>query len=165
MVVYYGKKTSEGIQPSFCIDVEEEMIKRVPERDLAIITTNALPALFKDIRKFFFMNKDAESVGPAFYSIPMPDGTRRDVDVFGVQRLQFGGFVGDKGGIDMKSLTGKVSEPTVSGDCGSPLIISTPYGPVVAGIHCAYNPATGHSFAAPIFHDDFDQSRYEVKLV
>ena len=158
MVVYYGKKTSEGIQPSFCIDVEEEMIKRVPERDLAIITTNALPALFKDIRKFFFMNKDAESVGPAFYSIPMPDGTRRDVDVFGVQRLQFGGFVGDKGGINMKSLTGKVSEPTVSGDCGSPLIISTPYGPVVAGIHCAFNPATGHSFAAPIFFDDFDQS-------
>nr|ULF99923.1 MAG: hypothetical protein [Marnaviridae sp.] len=155
LVIYLGSKSVEGICPTVTFEVCEDMISRVPERDLAIITTLALPALFKDLERYFFVNQQAESVGPSFYSIPQENGERSEIDVYGVTRQQMNGFVGARSGINMKALVGKSSTPTVAGECGSPLIIVTAHGPIIAGIHCAYNAHLGVTHAAPIYATDF----------
>lgn len=155
MTIYLGKKSEEGVTPKFLVDVEPAMIRRIPERDLAVITTLAMPCLFKDISTWL-PKKTFSSVGSSFYYIPDVSGTAREIPVFGISRLYLGGFVGARDGISMQSLAGTPETTTLGGDCGSPLIIQTGHGPVIAGIHCAFNATTFVTHAAPIFYDDFE---------
>lgn len=155
MTIYLGKKVTEGVVAKFVVDVEPSMIRRVPERDLAIITTMAMPSLFKDISAFL-PKKSFSSVGPSFYYVPQPHGESKEIPVIGVSRAHLGDFIGSRAGVDMQSLVGRPQEKTLGGDCGSPLIIQTGFGPVVAGIHCAFNEARFITHAAPIFYEDFE---------
>lgn len=155
LTVYLGRKAPAGIQAKFVIDVEVGMIRRIPERDIAIITTLAMPALFKDISTFL-PKRTFTSVGPAFYYIPQLDGEAKETPVIGIQRAHMGEFSGSRSGVDMQALCGTPQELTQGGECGSPLIIQTGYGPVLAGIHCALNEHKLLTYAAPIYYEDFD---------
>lgn len=155
LTLYYGRKVQEGVQSKIVVEVEASMIRRIPERDLAIITTMALPALFKNISSHF-AKKSCTAVGPSFYHVPGKMTPARTVDVIGVRREFLGGFAGDAGGVNMQALTGTVSVATQAGECGSPLIVTTPFGPIIGGIHCAYNAYSRSSHAAPVFYEDFE---------
>lgn len=148
-----AKKT--GVVGSCEVCVTPRMVEVIPERDLAIITTHALPAHFKDISRNL-PRKSNESVGPAAYYIRGENGKVDMKNVAGVQRTRFTGFVGDKGGVDCLGLTGTPDVPTVAGECGSPLVINTPYGPIIAGIHAAYDTARRLTHAVPIYYEDFE---------
>lgn len=147
-----AKKT--GLVGSFEVCVQPGMVRIIPERDLVIVTTHALPALFKDISKNL-PKRGNESVGLASYHTRQEDGTIALNGVVGVQRVWFCGFVGDRGGVDCFAITGTSERPTLSGECGSPLVIKTPYGPIVAGLHAAFDKAHNRTFAVPIFYEDF----------
>lgn len=45
---------------------------------------------------------------------------------------------------------------TVSGDCGSPLITFTSYGPVIMGIHSAAKVSLGRAFCSKLYKEDID---------
>lgn len=154
ITVFYGKQLQTGLNPKFVVDVEPCMIRRIPERDLAIVTTNALPALFKDI-SCYFPKESFDHEAAAFYYVPNGRNCE-EIAVIGIQRQEFHGFIGDRGGINMQAYVGKPISPTYAGDCGSPLIMHTSYGPVIVGIHCAYLAMSGTSYAAPIHHSDIE---------
>ncbi|APG79000.1 hypothetical protein [Changjiang picorna-like virus 1] len=146
-----------GVVGAFEVCVTPGMVRIIPERDLAIITTNAMPALFKDISKNL-PRLGNESVGESTLLIKGEDGTVVDLSVSGVRRSPFFGFRGDRGGVHCEALFGQPEQPTVPGDCGSPLIINTPYGPIIAGIHAAYDTVGRLSIAVPIFYEDFEHA-------
>lgn len=153
ITIYLGAVVNEGIQSSFDIEVSPEMQRRLPKSDQVIVTTMALPSLFKDIRKNF-PKKDFQFQGPCFYLIPKKDGEREQVPVTGVVPRLLTGFTGSRGEVHMMAYTGRPERPTVHGECGSPLVMQTPHGPVIVGIHCAYNVAYNHTHAAPVFFED-----------
>lgn len=154
MTVFFHKKTKEGPQAKFVIELEESMITRHELRDIAIVRSMAIPALFADISKNL-VRKTFSSVGASYYHIPQEDGNALELPVFGARKHPLTGFQGSRSGVNMQAYAGRPQEPTKSGDCGSPLVMSTGHGPVIVGIHCAYNPVIGSSFAAPIFYEDF----------
>lgn len=150
-----GKKT--GVCGSFEVCVTPRMVRIIPERDLAIITTHSIPALFKDISKNF-PKRGSESVGPSSLIIKKKDGTIEEKNLAGIFRCPFRGFRGDRGNVNCNALMGYPEEATEAGDCGSPLLIETPYGPIVAGIHAAYDTLNHNTIAVPIFYEDFQHS-------
>nr|ULG00009.1 MAG: hypothetical protein [Marnaviridae sp.] len=148
-----GKKA--GVSGSFEVCVNPRMVRVIRERDLAIITTHAIPALFKDISKNL-PRKGSESVGPSCIIIKNRDGTILEKNLAGLFREPFYGFRGDRGGVNCEALLGYPDEPTQAGDCGSPVLVETPYGPVISGIHAAYDTVNDNTIAVPIFYEDFE---------
>lgn len=153
ITAYLFGVAKEGVQSSFDVVVSPEMIRRMPDNDLAVVTTMALPALFKDIRKSF-PKRGFQFQGPCFYIVPKEDGEREQLPVIGVVPRHLTGFAGSRGPVNMMAYTGKPERPTVYGECGSPLVMQTPHGPVIVGIHCAFNVSYCHSHAAPVFYED-----------
>lgn len=145
----------QGVVGEFEVCVTPGMVRIIAERDLAIITTHAIPALFKDITKNL-PRLGNESVGESVLLVKGEDGFVADVSIRGIQRRGFYGFKGDRGGVDCQALFGQPEYPTVAGDCGSPLVIKTPYGPIIAGIHAAYDTVALTTIAVPIFYEDFE---------
>lgn len=153
MTAYLFGVAKEGVQAAFDVVISPPMIRRVSEKDLAVVTTMALPAMFKDIRKNF-PRKDFEFEGPSFYVIPKATSEREQVQVFGTTRRPLTSFEGSRGPVNMMAYTGRPERPTIYGECGSPLVMQTPHGPVIVGIHCAYNVAYNFSHAAPVSYED-----------
>lgn len=164
MQVYLtGKKP--GVVGSFEVCVTPRMVKIIPERDLVIIRTHALPAYFKDISRNL-PRKGNQSLGVADYIIRSKEGPATMIEVVGVFQAPFQGFLGDRGGVDCYAYYGYPDIPTKAGDCGSPLIIDTPHGPIVAGIHAAFDTVARSSIAVPIYYEDFEhEPMVEVGVV
>ena len=156
MQVYItGKKP--GTTGVFEVCVQPRMVRVIRERDLAIITTNAIPALFKDISKNL-PKMSNESVGDSILFIRKKDGYIWDNHIAGIKRLPFDGFRGDRGGVNCMALMGHPDMDTESGDCGSPLVINTPYGPIIAGIHAAFDVVAHMTIAVPLYYEDFEHA-------
>lgn len=153
--VFVGDSTKEGVKPSFLIELVEEMITRHADRDIAIIRTMAIPALFKNIQSNL-VNRSFSSTGPCFYALREENGEDGELEVYGVRRHQLSALLASDTNrkCDMQAYAGRPQRPTVKGECGSPLVMVTGFGPVIVGIHCAYN-SLGSAFSAPIYADDF----------
>lgn len=154
LTLFYGEQKEKGLNPKFSLEVERSMMSIIKERDLAIIHTEALPALFKDISRFF-PKESFKHESRCHYFIPTTQGPQT-VPVVGVVCQDFGGFQGSKGDISTHAYTGRPERPTVGGECGSPLVMQTSYGPVIVGIHCAYNHFGNLSHAVPVYYSDFE---------
>lgn len=150
--IWVGPKTVDGVQPSVRIDVQEDMIVRDVQRDLCTITTDALPRLFKDIRHLF-PKRTYKSVGSGFYVKKMPDDTVRINDVHGVRRKTLQGMAGAPDAW-MEAWASTPSRPTDYGDCGSVLMVQSPLGCVIVGMHCGYSVSSNTAYALPVFQED-----------
>jgi hypothetical protein len=152
--VWVGPVTAEGARPSYVIDVCEEMVRRIPERDVAVITTWALPCRYKDI-KHVFTKRTFQSVGPACYFIKNLDASVTKLQVYGVHLSSLRGLDGATN-VSCEAWRSEPDRPTVFGECGAPLVVNSTLGSVVVGIHSGYNAATNTCWAVRLFREDFD---------
>lgn len=152
MKIWLDKKTDEGIQPVVEICVSEAMIRRIPNRDIAFISTRGLPALFRDISACF-PKSSATAVGPSFYLVKGVDGELRQIECAGARI----GFLDNVRGGDDVNCNMWLTRPqraTEFGDCGAPLFMDTKMGPVLVGMHSAYSASINTAYATPLFLED-----------
>jgi len=71
MKVYFNAKGD--LSDSVCLLLKQSQIKRFPERDLAVITTKAFPARFKNISNNF-VKRSFHGRYDGFYFKKMEDG-------------------------------------------------------------------------------------------
>jgi len=140
------------------LNVDEQMVTRYPERDLVVVKTWAMPNAFKDI-KHLFCKRSFQSVGSASYFLKEKDGnlTRRTVVGANQRRLY-----GMDGAPDVSCIAWASSpmEPTEVGHCGMPLVINSPLGSVVVGIHAGYHALTNTAWAIRIDREDLDNDTH-----
>jgi hypothetical protein len=150
LVFHLGKVRPSGCAPTVTIEVKPSMVQHFCNSDVSIITTDALPSLFLDLRPCIALRSFA-GTQPAHYYIKQMDGTMKVVGVNGVTRGRW---------YDAKysyyAIEGHPETPTVTGDCGSPLVMNTGYGPTIVGIHSIYSPSRGTTGAVPIWNEMFD---------
>lgn len=153
LTVWFGPRTPEGVQPSVDINVTKDMLRRLPERDLCVISSWSLPCLFKAIHHLL-PKKTFQSVGNAHYLIKGSDGQLEELPCFGVLREPLNGLHGSPE-VQMMAWSATPKRPTVAGECGSPLVVQTPIGTVIVGFHCGFSMLQGRSWAAPLYQEDF----------
>lgn len=153
--VWLGPVKDEGVRPSYCIDVSDELVTRHPARDVAIVKTWSNPCRFKDI-KHLFPRKTFCSVGPAEYLVRQKDHSIESVEVIGAT---LSGLQGLAGAEDVVCEAWKCHpmRQTVQGECGSPLVVHSSLGAVVVGIHSGYDVCTNTAWAVRVFREDFDE--------
>lgn len=152
--VWLGPVHEEGVRPSYCIDVSEELVVRHPARDVAIVKTWSNPCRFKDI-KHLFPKKTFCSVGPAEYLIRQKDHSIESVQVIGADLSGLQGLAGAEDVI-CEAWKSHPMRQTVQGECGSPLVVHSSLGSVVVGIHSGYDVCTNTAWAVRVFREDFD---------
>jgi len=130
-IVYLGR--NHLVCPKIEFVIKQNQIERIPNRDIAIVRTRNLPALFNDISRNF-VRASYNGVYDGFYLIKRTDGSLEKREVLNIKKCHLTRVIN---GIyfDMEMFQGKVSKPTELGDCGSPLIALTGYGPVIVGFH------------------------------
>jgi hypothetical protein len=162
--IWVGPVSDEGVKPSFILEVDERMVVRHPDRDIAIIKTWAMPHRFKDI-KHLLTKASYESVGPSAYYVRHKDHGLEVLDCVGVTLSGLQGLAGAES-VVCQAWSTRPTRATVSGECGSPLVIHSTLGSVVVGIHAGFNPMTGTAWAVRIFREDFDSDRHpEVGII
>lgn len=152
--VWLGPVFEEGVRPSYCFNPSEELITRHPARDVAIIKTWANPCRFKDI-KHLFTKKTYSSVGPAEYLIRRKDHTIEHLEVIGVTLTGLRGLAGAED-VVCEAWSCHPMRQTVSGECGSPLVVHSTLGSVIVGFHSGYDAFTNTAWAVRLFREDFD---------
>lgn len=162
--VWVGPVGIEGVKPSFVVEVDERMVTRYPDRDIAIIKTWGMPCRFKDI-KHLLTRRSYESVGPSSYYVRHLDYSLENVECIGVTLSGLQGLAGAEDVI-CQAWSTMPTRPTVSGECGSPLVIHSTLGSVVVGIHAGFSALTGTAWAVRIFREDFDDEKHpEVGII
>lgn len=154
ITIWFGPRVREGAQPSVVFDVTEDMVERHPKRDIAFVNTRALPTLFKDIRHVF-PRESYQSIGAAYYVQKNEDNTLQKMECYGLQKVKLTGMQGNPD-VDIFAWASRPMRPTDYGDCGSLLVVDSPIGCVIVGMHCGYSHMTGTAFATPLFQGDFE---------
>jgi hypothetical protein len=149
-VVYFGGNL--GVAPKVEFLIKQSQIERLEERDICVVRTCNLPAVFKDI-SLNFTRESFDGSYDGYYLIKQRDGSFKKHSVFAIRRVHvtraIAGFY-----FDMEAYTGTVVEPTVLGDCGAPLVVETGFGPVVVGFHAIYD-TPGRVYATKFSFEDF----------
>lgn len=108
------------------------------DHDVAILTVYQLPP-FKRITSLF-PNPSFSGGGKGFIVLKRLDGKASTVDFIRAKKSgnvdfrHYGGLIHDIYSVE-------VEEPTTSGDCGAPYVLTTPQGPVILGIHVSGHEA------------------------
>lgn len=158
ITVWIGPRTKEGVQPSFDIDVTEDMLEIEPERDFAIVHTDALPAQFRNIAHLF-PNRTFQSVGKAFYVMKKESGDVEVVDCVGLHVVHMN-CLDEARSVYTKCWAVRPKRPTEYGECGSVLVVQTPIGCVIVGFHTAYNAFRNLAYSMPLYSDDADPTPF-----
>jgi hypothetical protein len=152
--IWAGPKTHNGVRPSYDVQVEDGMITRLPKRDLAIVKTRSLPHLHRNIKEMF-VKRGFAGIGSSCYLVKQADSSIEEIECAGAAQEYLSGLEGADG-VAMQAWSSFPERSTTVGECGSPLIVNTPLGSVIVGLHCGFLKATGKAWATPIFAEDFD---------
>jgi hypothetical protein len=152
--IWLGPVTEEGVKPSFVVEVDDRMVTRHPSRDIAIVTSWAMPHRFKTI-KHLFARRSFQSVGPSSYHVRHEDHSVEVLPCVGVTLAGLEGLSGAEG-VVCEAWASRPTRATVSGECGSPLVIHSSLGSVIVGIHAGYNVLTNTAWAVKVYAEDFD---------
>nr|ULF99920.1 MAG: hypothetical protein [Marnaviridae sp.] len=151
LTVHFGAMTS--VSPTVCCLIKQNQVVRVPKRDIAIIKTKSLPALFKNISSNF-VHESFDGVYDGYYFIKNKDGSYEKREVCNIRRQHYKSEIAQVA-FDMESFIGTVQTPTELGDCGSPLVVLTGHGPIIVGIHSVLH---GNKIVSTRFsHEDFKE--------
>jgi hypothetical protein len=137
----------DGVTTNFSQFIAEKDVVRVMDHDLAFIRLHTLPpkkGLLNYIPKVKVQTKQN-----GFYCMKSHDGTYKLNPIKCLERT----FKITNSGIkDFKGTfyKGDVQSRTVTGDCGTPLILDTPKGFILSGIHALYEHNSGSVFAIAI---------------
>lgn len=125
----------ENVCANKTLFITEEQVVRFPTKDIAFVRLDGMPpkAALKCVATPSF---NAQNDG--FYLIKQKDGSTKRLYVNGAQKLRRTmKFKGEAFIEDEDVWIGAPKEATADGDCGSVLMLDTPQGPIVAGIHNA----------------------------
>lgn len=158
MTFHFDK--SSGVKPSVSSLIEQSQIMRIPDRDIAIVTTKSLPALFKDI-SLNFVKESFDGIYDGYYLVKNDDGT---TDKIVVNRIRKAHYKREINGIffDLEVFTGTAERETEYGHCGAPLIMLTGHGPVVVGFHAILSG--DRVIASKFSYEDFREFSTEMKI-
>lgn len=120
----------EGINGNIELTLTENQIVRYPERDLCFVCLDNIPPR-KGVFQFLQEKEIQGKFGGQLLSREM-DGSITTRSLANAQ--QWSGYCSVYEQL-MTYWKCNVVNPTVNGDCGSPLVLETPLGPIVAGIH------------------------------
>jgi hypothetical protein len=147
------QQSAQGVVSDVCARVSIKDFIIDTERDLAFFQLPAA-APRKDIR-FWFAPKSFDGKFDGYLILRRDDGTLEHRKVTRI-RKEF--VTQHSGGIDFKCYTFmyNLTIPTSQGDCGSPLIVMSGYGPQLVGFHYALAPGCV-GYATQICPDDFEK--------
>jgi hypothetical protein len=142
-----------NVRPEVGAEIRQSQIHRIPERDMCIVTTRAFPALFNDISQNFVRDSfDGKFDG--FYLLKRLNGEIEKRPVYNVSRSHYRNTVAGRL-YDMEVFSGTVVKATELGDCGSPLVLVTGYGPVIVGFHSMFVENQMKVFATKFSFEDY----------
>lgn len=152
------------VRPDVTTLLRQSQISRIPLRDICVVTTRSLPALFKDISVNFVRSSFAGRYD-GFYLIRSQDGSIHKHDVFNIHSSHYKRSIGDME-CDMEVFSGVVETPTEVGHCGSPLVLNTGYGPVIVGFHALYFESEKRVMATKFTLEDYTEfsSKMDVQV-
>lgn len=132
MIFQSGK---DGVTTNFTTLVTPDQINREPSRDLLFLQLPSIPPK-KDIRDLFAKASFEGRFDGEYISRSLDGSLVRRAVVAPKLNREFS-FYDDEKRVDFLTSvwTGKVSEDTASGDCGSVLLVKTAMGPMILGIH------------------------------
>lgn len=156
--IWLGPVKEEGVSPSFVVELDERMCTRIPERDVVIVKSWGMPHRFKDI-KHLFVKRTFSSVGASAYYIQQMDGTQQPLLTVGATLSGLRGLSGAED-VVCEAWRTHPTRPTVSGECGSPLVVHCSLGSVIVGMHAGYDAVTNTAWAVRLFREDFDDERH-----
>ncbi len=125
------RSTLEGVSRNKRIRVTSDMIKRYPEKDLCFIYIRDIPPC-KFIWKFF-CKENLQGKHRGWYLSRNCDSSVHRLIVDNIVLVN--GLYCAALEQNVNSWTGVVQKPTQPGDCGSMLIVSTSFGPIILGLH------------------------------
>jgi hypothetical protein len=129
-ILLTAQPVASQLTENFRIKVHKEEILRVPERDLAFFLSPHAP---RANLSGLLLKKDATGlVGKGSYVHRLVDGRMRLNPVDACKRMPVSV---PPLGITVESWMSYVFEPTQMGQCGMPLVVQTPRGPIIAGLH------------------------------
>ncbi len=137
----------DGVTTNFSQFITERDIVRVQDHDLAFIRLHTLPPK-KGLINFIPKSK-VQVKQNGFYCMKSHDGTYKLNPIKCVQntfKIENCGIKFFKGSF----YKGSVQTQTVTGDCGTPLILDTPKGFILAGIHALYEYNSNSVFSIVI---------------
>lgn len=152
MRVRFSQYAEDGVSGNMEMTIQQSQIHRYPDKDLCFIRfTNLVP------KRGIIMYLSATKLQGQFTGnmlTRLMDGSikNRIVNRCVSMRAYVDEF---KQTMDLWECT--VDEPTVNGDCGSPVIAATPLGPVIVGIHTLGNGGA-FSLAIPLSRVDVDEA-------
>nr|ULF99965.1 MAG: hypothetical protein 1 [Marnaviridae sp.] len=158
-IVYLGR--NHLVSPKVEFTVKQSQIERISDRDIAIVRTRNLPALFNDISRNF-VKASYNGVYDGFYLIKDIDGSVVKHEVYNIKKTHLTRSIQGKF-FDMEVFKGKVSTPTKVGDCGAPLVALTGYGPVIVGFHAIFD-LPDNVYAAKFSYEDFQHFASEMQV-
>jgi hypothetical protein len=134
--------------------VQEKQIRRIPERDICIIHTKAVPNRFKRIRENFprrtysgcfngVIFTKSENGEPIQKNLLITRPGRVDETISGNH-------------YSYDCIVGRVEPETVFGDSGAPWTAETGYGPVIVGLH-AFRRSSGTVACTRVFLEDIHE--------
>ena len=150
--VYFTAKGE--LADSIFLLLDQKQIKRLPERDIAVITTKAFPARFKNIKNNF-VKRSFKGRFNGFYYKKMYDGSMNKIAMHAVEREHYSNKIQ---GVqyDLETFKGFLPEATSNGDCGIPLVLDTGYGYVIVGFHSLYHVGENMGSSAALFYEDLN---------
>lgn len=149
--VYLGGRGK--VSPIQELQLNQSQVTRYNHRDMAIIQTKGLVSVFKTVLHAF-PKVTYNGTGNGFYLLRGKDGSVTKLKVNCIERHSVSLVAGLKYPFVGMAWVGYPEEPTKTGDCGSPLVMETGYGPVVVGFHFAYHAEPGRSYAVAITDED-----------
>lgn len=139
---FYMKLIFENRETGISNNIREIVICKedlitVPERDLTFVTMRNLPPVY-DLTPYLPGSK-LQGVFEGCYPIIDKLGNRRIHTISNIHKIDLDEHIVHKStDFNIKSLMwkGYVSVNTVSGTCGSPMVVDSEAGPIILGIHC-----------------------------
>nr|UBJ26099.1 hypothetical protein [Red panda picorna-like virus] len=145
-----GRNEGRGMKESLEYTLYEQDTFCLPKSDLMFFRMKNLPPV-KDIRKYFPEDYRTLKNFVCHGMLAIREGCTYDMKFKTVtnNKLKMDAYF-RAAQTEEDSWGGVGKEVSIKGDCGSPLILKTHYGPIIVGIHNAYNFQTDHSFSIAI---------------
>jgi len=164
---FYIKIINEQRDTGITSNIREMLINsgdlyHMPERDLTFITIRNLPPVY-DISPYFPGPK-LQGIFEGIYPVLDKTGVKNIRKLTNVHRKELSEYINYKGtSFDLNSVvwTGLANEATVSGHCGSPMVVESRAGPIILGIHAL--ASNKNVYALAITQKDIDELSLHLK--
>jgi len=144
--------------------IKQTQVRRIPNRDIAVVKTMALPNLFTDISQNL-VRSSFEGHFDGYYLVKQSDGSVIKKHVFNAHTRKFMSVMNENQfNMTVYEAIVRPGEETVKGDCGSPLVLITPLGPIVVGFHSIFLSGLNTVLSSRFIYEDFEMFAAPMKV-